>query len=430
MTLFPIDPYAKEVAPIHAFQKTETHFCTPRFYGVIHWGRAGVDHTIAGADVNFDFRGALDSRQIEPCQKILAEMAKEDRAPRGGMLCLPCGFGKTVCALYVLSKMKKKSIILVHKNFLLEQWRERASQFCPGAKIGIIQQSTIDTEADIIIGMIQSIAMRTYDDSVFKDIGMVCIDESHHMSAPIFNKALQKIPARYVLSLSATPDRRDGMTKLLHWCMGDIIYRTERSAEEILKISCCVYDDRNEFKEFTSRDGRPALPQMLNHICANVKRNLWIAFDIKRLLASNRKIIILSDRISQLDYLFDVLTRDGIAPDRMTFYIGKTKKNERDAAPTKEVIFSTYSMSREALDIPSLDTLIMASPTGNVEQAFGRILRKHPDKKVPLVLDYIDPFSIFESMRLKRAKYYKKMNYDCQTINYSSPNHFLTSFFS
>lgn len=423
LTLIPIDPFSKDTTPIYAFKKTETHLFTPRFYGLKEWGPAGTNSTILGKSIDISFSGKLDERQIEPCSKIIQRMTTEDKSPTGGMLCLPCGFGKTVCALYIIKNIAKKALILVHKNFLLEQWKERVTQFCPDAKIGTIQQSKIEVDADIIIGMIQSIAMRDYDSDIFKDIGMICIDESHHMSAPIFNKALQKVPARFVLSLSATPDRRDGMTKLLHWCMGDIIYRTSRSCEEDLKITCYVYDNSKKFKEFMNRDGRPALPQMLNYICQDATRNILIANNIKRLLENGRKIIILSDRINQLETLWDLLKRNNVEEQDMTYYIGKSSKQEREAAPSKKLIFSTYSMSREALDIPSLDTLIMASPTGNVEQAFGRILRKHPNKKVPLVIDFIDPYSIFESMRWKRAKYYKQMTYECQTISYSQTHY-------
>ena len=131
---------------------------------------------------------------------------------------------------------------------------------------------------------------------------------------------------------------------------------------------------------------------------------------------------MLSDRISQLQTLADLISRDGIPSEDFCFYIGKSSKEERSNAPSKRLLLSTYSMSREALYIPALDTLVMASPTGDVEQAFGRILRKYPGKQIPLVVDVIDPYSIFESMRWKRARYYKAQLFSCQTIAASQMN--------
>ena len=154
---------------------------------------------------------------------------------------------------------------------------------------------------------------------------------------------------------------------------------------------------------------------------------------IADLARQGRKIIVMGDRVAQLHVLDGLLCEalgytggdgegevegeeeeGGDARVTRGFYTGKTPSAERQAAEHKQVIFTTYAMSREALDIPALDTLVMATPVGTVEQVVGRILRKHPNKKTPLVLDVVDPYSVFDCMRWKRRKYYAKQGYERQ----------------
>ena len=328
--------------------------------------------------------------------------------PFGGIVVLPCGYGKTVYALYMISIIKRKTLVLVHKNFLVEQWQARARQFLPGVKLGMIQQNTIDTDADIVVGMVQSISKREYDPHIFKQFGFVIIDEAHHMAAPVFSQAMRKIPSKYTLALSATPERKDGMTDLLKWSMGDIVFRVKRESETVY-INSLIFETTKP-QIHANKEGRVNWALMINSITKNERRNKLITKYIIDYLQSGRKIIIMSDRVDQLKVLNSMLDKSGIGVTK-GFYIGSTSPKERQLAETKQVLLTTYSMSREALDIPALDTLIMASPAGDVEQIIGRILRKHPEKQTPLVLDIIDPYSIFDCMRWKRRAYYVRQNY-------------------
>ena len=143
----------------------------------------------------------------------------------GGILSLPCGFGKTICGLYFISKIAKKTLIIVHKEFLMNQWIERINFALPDAKIGIIQGNKCEIEGnDIIIGMLQSLALKDFPNDTFDDIGHVIIDECHRIPSKIFMRTLFKINCNYMLGLSATPNRKDGCTKILKWFIGDIIF--------------------------------------------------------------------------------------------------------------------------------------------------------------------------------------------------------------
>ena len=111
----------------------------------------------------------------------------------GGIISVPCGWGKTIMALYILSQLKRKTLIIVHKEFLMRQWVERISEFLPDARIGRIQQKKVDIhQKDIVIGMLQSISMKDYEIEIFDDFGFCIVDECHHI-AQVFSRALPKI---------------------------------------------------------------------------------------------------------------------------------------------------------------------------------------------------------------------------------------------
>ena len=408
LTLCPIETFAKDTKPIMAYQMDDEYLYVPKFYGVRVWGDANLNCSVDGEEINVTFDGKLSDVQRNCADVYIRLLESSNGNPFGGIVVLPCGYGKTVYALYMISIIKRKTLVLVHKNFLVEQWQARARQFLPGVKLGMIQQNTIDTDADIVVGMVQSISKREYDPHIFKQFGFVIIDEAHHMAAPVFSQAMRKIPSKYTLALSATPERKDGMTDLLKWSMGDIVFRVKRESETVY-INSLIFETTKP-QIHANKEGRVNWALMINSITKNERRNKLITKYIIDYLQSGRKIIIMSDRVDQLKVLNSMLDKSGIGVTK-GFYIGSTSPKERQLAETKQVLLTTYSMSREALDIPALDTLIMASPAGDVEQIIGRILRKHPEKQTPLVLDIIDPYSIFDCMRWKRRAYYVRQNY-------------------
>lgn len=223
---------------------------------------------------------------------------------------LPCGAGKTVIALYLAQKLGFKTLVLVHKTFLQDQWIDRAKSFTT-AKIGIIRQSTIDTkDKDIVVGMIQSISMKSYDKEVFRDFGFIIVDECHHIASRVFSRALYKTGCNYTLGLSATPKRQDGLTKIIHWYLGKMLYREEREPESnvlVRKLELMLEDPL--FVEKTQwANGKiiPATPKMITNI-TKIKRRNQIIIDIIDTLRKDpkRKILVLSNRIAHLEYLKD-----------------------------------------------------------------------------------------------------------------------------
>ena len=121
----------------------------------------------------------------------------------GGIISVPCGWGKTIIALYLISKLKKKTIIVVHKEFLLNQWKQRIAEFLPDAKAGRIQGKVVDIEnKDIVIGMLQSLSIKDYSDDVFSQFGFSIVDECHHIAAEVFSRSLPKINCFYSGTIS------------------------------------------------------------------------------------------------------------------------------------------------------------------------------------------------------------------------------------
>jgi superfamily II DNA or RNA helicase len=420
LTMIPIDIAFSNQSPtkFEAFTSTDGILSVPRFYGIEHWGAAAHDETSQGCALSdVSFTGTLNSVQQIACKSTIDRLNGQSK---GGILVLPCGYGKTVCALSIASTMKRRTLVLVHKGFLVQQWQERAQTFIPGCTIGKIQQNVINADADIVIGMVQSLSKREYDRGIMQSFGTLIIDESHHMAAPILHKALRQIPAKYILALSATPDRRDGLTCLLYWSMGSVCYQIQRQPEHML-VSCIIYEGGKR-KEIKYKDGKLSMALMLNALVEDDLRNAIIADKIAACYRNGRYIIVLTDRIKQLHTVYYKLSKKGIRDECMGFYIGTTSENDRFETSKKPIILSTYSMAKEGLDIPRLDTLILATPKGDIVQASGRIQRKHAGKNTPLLIDIVDTFSVFEQMRWKRWSFYRKEKFECQTYDSSKEN--------
>ena len=193
----------------------------PRFYGMKKFGVPTMNLLEEGDPINLSFNGDLREEQ-KPIEEVYLKNAYEKG---GGIISIRCGGGKTVLALHIISVLKKKTIVIVHKDFLMTQWRDRILEFLPDAKIGKIQQDTIDIEGkDIVLAMVQSLSMKEYDEGVFNSFGLAIFDECHHLGAEVFSKSMRKVASKYMLGLSATPRRKDGLSKVFEWFMNDIVY--------------------------------------------------------------------------------------------------------------------------------------------------------------------------------------------------------------
>ena len=423
--------YGEPDEPFPIFSENTQKIYIPKYYGLEKFGQPDEIRLDPGENIDLNFNGTLRSHQQDPISKCMETFGTHSTGRGGGILSLPCGEGKTACACYIISQLKKKTFVLVHKEFLLNQWVERISDFLPNSRIGKIQGDVVDIEnKDIVIGMIQSISMKQYPLDLFDSFGFVILDESHRCPSRVFSKALAKINCTYMLGLSATPNRKDGLTKVLKWFIGDIIFqRVGKSAlnsELIRYVYCCK--DEVYSKELTGCYGKLNSAGMINNIASFMPRTNFIVEKIVECIReNNRQVLILSDRKEQLRDIERAMAEKGI---EIGYYIGGMKQSALELSTKKLAILATYQMAAEGLDIATIDTIVLATPKTDIEQAVGRIRPKTGDseRNTPLVIDIVDEFSIFENQAFKRLAFYKKKNYEITTTKVAKDGKIISSY--
>ncbi len=363
--------------------------------------------------INVNFNGSLRPHQIQAVTCISDSYEKVG----GGLLCLGCGLGKTVVATHMISKMKMKTAVIVHKEFLLNQWKERIHQFLPDARIGRVQGSVQDIkDKDIILVMLQTLSQPKRDfTNVFEDCGQLIVDECHHIAAKVFSSGVSKIPALYTLGLSATPERKDGLTKLIHWFLGPTVLTMENLSENEVIVHTHKFD-MDYPQEVIMKNQKVCLPSIITNMSNMPERNNKICDIILSIIEREdgvkRKIMVLSERRDQLKQLRELLIKDGCSAE---LYIGGMKEDKLKIAEKATVILSTYLMTAEGFDHPMLNTLVFATPKTDIEQAVGRILRKVHEIS-PIIVDIVDNYSLFPVQSYQRRYFYKNREYKLKQI--------------
>ena len=400
------------------YVETATRIYVPKFYGILNFGKPEKDKRQDGRAVDFTFKGTLRPEQEEPVKACMTAI-EDENVGRGGILNVFCGGGKTTMALYIMAQVGRKTLIIVHKDFLLNQWKERIEQFCPGVRLGLIKAKVVDVDADIVLASLQSLSMKEYPADTFEDFGLTIIDEVHHTSAEVFSRALRKIGAcRRTLGLSATIQRKDGLTKVFIWHLGAVLYSAAKRNDTDVVVDVVSFHsaDRKYCEEPVINTGSrygpsPNVSRMINNLCAFGPRNDLIVSKIKDIFQKEprRKMLVLSDRRAHLGGLIDLM--NAACPDLSTgLYVGGMKASALAECETKQIIFATYAIASEGYDQPGLDTLILATPKSDVVQSVGRILREKQElrKHAPLIVDIVDQFSLFPRQFAKRKTFYNK----------------------
>jgi superfamily II DNA or RNA helicase len=398
-----------------AYRESDKKFYVPHHYGVETFGPPKKCAISEGDNIDLEFNGVLRDYQEPVVNKFIDVVTKPHNNGvcfGGGLLELPCAWGKTSGSLYILSQLKKKTLVIVHKEFLLNQWVERIQQFLPKARVGRIQGQIIDIEGkDIVIGMLQSLSMKEYPSSVFDSFGFTIIDEVHHISSQTFSNALFKIVTKYMLGLSATMNRKDGTTRVFKMFLGDVIFKGKRDEEHNVLVKAIEYhvedDDFNHV--ITDFRGNVSYSSMISKLCEYNRRSEFIIKVVVNLLNDDAKqqIIILAHNRNLIKYLHDAIQHRKIAT--VGYYVGGMKEAALKESETKQVIIATYSMASEGLDIKSLTTLIMSTPKTDIQQSVGRILREKHGQ--PIVVDIIDSHEPFKNQWKKRRAFYMKEKY-------------------
>jgi superfamily II DNA or RNA helicase len=289
-----IKPYTQGAPPgaavsFPAYRESANKLYVPHYYGVQQLGPPPEIKISEGTNINLHFAGQLRDYQRPVVEKFINHVKggkaplgppiKLDKAPSGGLLELPCAWGKTSGSLYILSMLAKKALVIVHKEFLMNQWVERIQQFLPEARIGKIQGATIDIEdKDIVLCMLQSLVGKEYPSDLFTSFGLTIIDEVHHISSQTFSNALFKVVTKYMLGLSATMNRKDGTTKVFKLFLGDVIHKAETKTETEVEVRATYYTTNDAEFNATILDfkGQPQISSMISKISSYARRTEFI----------------------------------------------------------------------------------------------------------------------------------------------------------
>tara|TARA_Y100000992_G_scaffold280722_2_gene227976 strand:- start:4445 stop:5944 length:1500 start_codon:yes stop_codon:yes gene_type:complete len=421
----PFVPVKKFDAPdsFPVYRENSSKIYIPRFYGINRYGLPNTSQISPGLNINLKFAKELREYQ----KNIVSIYINYVNSPisndsnifgNGAILEVPCGRGKTVMALNIISILSKKTLIIVHKEFLLNQWIERINEFLPGAKIGKIQADVYDVkDKDIVIGMLQTLYIKSFEQDSFSEFGLTIIDEVHRIGSEQFSKALLKCVTPYMLGISATVERKDKLTNLLYMFIGDRIYKEDKRDDDqvtVRSINFINNDDDFNNVEYDFR-GSVKYSTMISKLCNfNPRSELIIKVTSNLIHNDNQKqIMILAHNKSLLNYLHQRISLLNFAS--VGFYIGGMKAKDLTDTESKQIVLATYAMAAEALDIKTLSTLIMASPKTDITQSIGRILRIKGNN--PIVIDVIDPHEPFQKQWIQRKRYYKKNNYFVYNID-------------
>ena len=340
----------------------------------------------------------------------------------GALLEAPCGSGKTLMSLAIASNLNVPALIMVHKEDLAWQWHKTVKNCFRGAKVGHVQRDKWTyRNKHVVTATAQTLyaRQRNIPKDFFSNFGMIIFDEGHRYPAETFEKILRMSPCRYRLGISATWRRKDGLECIWHWHVGRVEWRTSsnRLVGEYTQIPWAtqLYD-----KMFTTR-GRLSHANWITAIADNDKYNAWLSSELVRGAKVGRRVLCVSDRISQLQNLHSRIIRKG-AGVTVGLYVGSLNKkrltnSELEAAKQCDIILASYGMMSEGTDIPALDTLFIGTPRVDVEQVVGRIQRHKDGKRGLLIVDPVFNTPYMRALATKRKKIYEKLEFKERVSN-------------
>jgi len=448
------------------YTESPSRFYVPRQWATDTYGPPQAEAVPEGSPLRSDlkFTGSPYDYQTAIVDQYL-------HAGGNGLICVPCGRGKTFMAIWTAMRIGTKFLIVVDKEFLMNQWKGELESLVPGIRVGILQEDKCQIGEEIVVGkpltmvelkalckskglkvggnredlvnrlkeaepafqdkevttvsydctiaMIQTLVQREFPQGTFKPFGFTIFDECHHLGAASFSRALLKVQTKHMLGLSATPVRDDGLTKVFEWFLGQPVYwEKTREPDPQVIVRCEQFSTKEEEYNKIPLDykGEVVLGRLLTKVVESKERNLHIQKLIEEICKdSRRKVLVLSERISHLQELERLLKPSGLM---MSYYVGGMKEEEREAgAKVARVLLASYAMASEAMNIKTLNTVILASPRKKVEQSTGRILRVQKDQREvhPLIVDIVDCHSMYQGQWRKRAAYYKRCAYRIQS---------------
>jgi len=387
-----------------------------------------VYQTEHGEKLNINFKGSLYPKQEQALTDLMLRPM--------GILCAGTGFGKTVVAAKLIAEKKRSTLILVHNKNLANQWKASLENFLEiegepfeeqtptgrkrkKSKIGKIYGGSVNRSKLVDIGLFQSLSKQQNLEELFKDYGMIIVDEAHHVAAKTFEDVIKKAATQYIYGLTATPTREDGLENILYMRLGEISHIAEK--EIPTHITQKLYMRFTSVGEQLTTVQQQTLHENYQLIIDSEERTEQVILDILENLQQNRHIIVLTRYIKHLTLLEQQLKKKD-QNCRLYILNGKmsTKGLREELLLLKKegkpfVLLTTGNYAGEGFDLPALDTLILAMPISshnNLKQYLGRLLRNLEEKEELRVYDYVDyAIPMIYKMYQKRLQTYKKLGY-------------------
>lgn len=375
-----------------------------------------TDKRSKGKKITVSFNGKLREEQ----QLALDKLLKYDN----GILCAPTGFGKTVIGCKLIEERKVNTLILVNKLQLLEQWKDIIKEFLDIDEVGEISGKKKNITNIIDVASIKSLWNNGDVLDIAKNYGMIIIDECHHTAAYTFEQAINTGNAKYVYGISATPERENGHTPIIKMQCGDIRYKVDTlKFNKELNIPMKVIVKKSHLSFTDPKIDNYELNEINDFIAKDILRSEKIIKDIKKEYDNGKNILVLTERLEHLDYIYDKLSK--YTSNIFKYYGGIGKKvlnkykelnDEINLNNSNKIIISTGSYIGEGFDDNKLDVLFLTMPISGktrVIQYAGRLHRRNENKKEILIYDYVDDnFAKTRNMFLKRKSTYEKLGYE------------------
>lgn len=371
----------------YPYEMNDTHVFLPFFYSVTTLKRH-IPPKSAYTEINCPFEGKLRPYQKKIKNEVVAQLNKTHCA----LLAAYTGCGKTAMSIYLASKIKLKTLIVISRLVLINQWKDSIQKFLPSAIVQVLKTKTkIKPEADFYIMNALNIPKRGMN--AFSDVGFLIVDEVHLIATKILSQSLSYVTPCFTLALSATPTRSDGMDKIIHLYYGkDIIYKKLERKHTVFKID-------TEFKpNYTLNNiGRMNWDSVLQAQAKNIPRNEIIINIVKAF--KERYFLILCKRVSHVEHLLKRFTEEKVDA---TYLVGtKVQYNLQS-----KVLIATIQKCGVGFDHPKLDSLILAADVKEYFiQYLGRVMRRQDVE--PYIFDLVDDNSVLKKHYYDRRKIYK-----------------------
>jgi len=340
--------------------------------------------------VDFSFKGQLKPFQQEAANRMLAK--------EFGTLSSPTGSGKTVMALYILAQRRQPALIVMHTKDLVHQWIARIKSFLniPEEDIGLIGDGKKIIGKKITVALVQS--LYKFAEKVSPHIGHLIVDECHRIPSRTFTDAVTEFDSRYMLGLSATPWRRDKLSKLIFWHLGDVHHEVDKNylIESGFVLPADVIFRETDFRPF--HDPVMEYSKMLSELTTDDGRNRLIAADIAGESQNTPGVcLVLTDRKKHCETLQTIMKyKHNVSADILTGDLTSSQRLETVQRLNQgriKVLIATGQLIGEGFDCRQLSTLFLATPvrfSGRLLQYLGRVLRPAPAKSTARVFDYVD----------------------------------------